>query len=172
MAPADPFAGRTASTAFSSRSSPAPALQALSTHSAASSTHSHSKLVARTSSPSSSSTALIDDWSQFLDSVLQELHCSIAKYGIPSNDFSVLSCGCVASEQWARSRLPNLQLKVCPSCGNPTELMKPVMPLRNIYNIVMDKRKELGLPVPEEVGSDEEPEDEGNFFLFYHFMVC
>ncbi|KAK9234468.1 WD40-repeat-containing domain protein [Lipomyces kononenkoae] len=112
------------------------------------------------SSSSSSSTAAIDSWTQFLDAILEELHCPIAKYGIPSNDFSVLSCGCVASEQWARSRLPNLQLKVCPNCGNFTELKKPVVPLRNIYNIVMDKRKELGLPIPEEIGSDEEAEDE------------
>ncbi|KAK7207131.1 hypothetical protein BZA70DRAFT_270564 [Myxozyma melibiosi] len=163
MAPADPFAGRTASNSIS-KPSPAPILAALSTHSPASSTHSHSKPSVRTASPSSASTAVIDDWSQFLDAILQELHCSIAKYGIPSNDFSVLSCGCVASEQWARSRLPNLQLKVCPNCGNPTELKKPVVPLRNIYNIVMDKRRELGLPIPEEVGSDEEPEDEANLF--------
>ncbi|KAK9330235.1 hypothetical protein V1520DRAFT_277558 [Lipomyces starkeyi] len=115
----------------------------------------------RESSPSSSSsTAAIDSWTQFLDAILEELHCPIAKYGIPSNDFSVLSCGCVASEQWARSRLPNLQLKVCPNCGNSTELKRPVVPLRNIYNIVMDKRKELGLPIPEEIGSDEEAEEE------------
>ncbi|KAK9458868.1 WD40-repeat-containing domain protein [Lipomyces oligophaga] len=118
----------------------------------------------RNSSPSSASTAALDDWTQFLDAILQELHCPIAKYGVPANDFSVLSCGCVASEQWARSRLPNLQLKVCPNCGNPTELKKPVVPLRSIYNIVIDKRKELGLPVPEEVGSEEEVEEEGLLF--------
>ncbi|KAK9454338.1 WD40-repeat-containing domain protein [Dipodascopsis uninucleata] len=101
-----------------------------------------------------------DEWAAFLDAILQELYCPIAKYGIPCNDFSVLSCGCIASEQWARSRLRHLQLKVCPNCGTPTELKKPVLPLRNIYNIVMDKRKELGLPIPEEVGSDEEGADE------------
>ncbi|KAK9465906.1 hypothetical protein V1512DRAFT_240823 [Lipomyces arxii] len=117
----------------------------------------------REGSTSSSSTVQLDDWTQFLDSILQELHCPIAKYGVPSNDFSVLSCGCVASEQWARSRLPNLQLKVCPNCGNPTELKRPVVPLRNIYSIVMDKRKELGLPIPEEVGSEEEVEEEEPF---------
>ncbi|KAK9325617.1 WD40-repeat-containing domain protein [Lipomyces orientalis] len=153
------------------RDTPAPATSSehasetakmMSQSSSTSATSSQSKLPhRRASSPSSSSsTAVIDSWTQFLDAILEELHCPIAKYGIPSNDFSVLSCGCVASEQWARSRLPNLQLKVCPNCGNSTELKRPVVPLRNIYNIVMDKRKELGLPVPEEVGSDEEAEEE------------
>ncbi|KAK9451277.1 uncharacterized protein V1518DRAFT_2456 [Limtongia smithiae] len=118
----------------------------------------------RASSPSSSSTAALDDWTHFLDALMQELHCPISKYGIPCNDFSSLSCGCVASEQWARSRLPNLQFKVCPNCGSHTELKKPVVPLRHIYNIVMDKRKELGLSVPEEVGSDEEVDEEVDMY--------
>ncbi|KAK9481167.1 WD40-repeat-containing domain protein [Lipomyces japonicus] len=109
-------------------------------------------------SSASSQSSTLDSWTQFLDALLEELNCPISRYGIPCSDFSVLSCGCVASEQWARSRLPNLQLKVCPSCGNPTELKKPVVPLRNLYKIVMDKRKEIGLSIPEEVGSDVEDE--------------
>lgn len=58
----------------------------------------------------------------------------------------MLTCGCVMSEKLFLQNLPALQ-GVCPICGTRTEILAPILALRNLFKKITEKKNELGLSI-------------------------
>lgn len=100
----------------------------------------------------------ISEWSDFLTSLENELIFTIpepkndtssplyinAQSYRPSSDAVMLTCGCILSEKAFLSSVQN-QHGVCPICSTPTEILAPVIALRNIYSKIYAKRQQLGM---------------------------
>lgn len=120
----------------------------------------------------------VSEWGEFLNALEREFMFPLASRPEslqPCPDPAMLTCGCVVSESLYLSLMPptGSMLKastICPSCGSPTELLAPVMALRRIYQIVAEKKRQLGLAVlsgrdmgvrPEEVSPQLHTENDG-----------
>lgn len=97
----------------------------------------------------------VSEWGEFLSALEQEFVFPLA--GLPESlhscpDPSMLTCGCVVSEALfmsvasPTSNASNIKT-ICPSCGSPTELLAPIMALKRIYQIITEKKRQLGLAI-------------------------
>lgn len=78
----------------------------------------------------------ISEWSEFLGAI--EEHTV-------AHDASTLSCGCVVSESIFTQQQAGIDN--CPQCGNLAQVLAPATQLRNIYNIIQEKKQQLGLAI-------------------------
>lgn len=107
----------------------------------------------------------ISEWSDFLNSLEKDLYFPVPtpesikdsspsataafeeSYVHPCSDAVMLTCGCIMSEKLILSHLTDTLGNICPICNNPTEILAPVLALRQIMAKISAKKKQLGFSI-------------------------
>ena len=76
----------------------------------------------------------------FLNSLEEDLKCSLEGPYETVGDHSILSCGCVVSE---KSRDKVLVGGTCKICGDESTYIGPINPLRKLYKKITERAEPL-----------------------------